>query len=61
VGIQIAPRRTFPKKGQTCVVHYTGEACSECSVQMALHFWSRLSFPISCSYFFTFLCPFLAF
>uniref|UniRef100_A0A8C0GLR5 Uncharacterized protein n=1 Tax=Chelonoidis abingdonii TaxID=106734 RepID=A0A8C0GLR5_CHEAB len=27
--------RTFPKKGQTCVVHYTGEACSECSVQMA--------------------------
>uniref|UniRef100_A0A803YN57 Uncharacterized protein n=1 Tax=Meleagris gallopavo TaxID=9103 RepID=A0A803YN57_MELGA len=21
-------RRTFPKKGQTCVVHYTGKACS---------------------------------
>uniref|UniRef100_A0A8C3TQ32 Uncharacterized protein n=1 Tax=Catharus ustulatus TaxID=91951 RepID=A0A8C3TQ32_CATUS len=24
-------RRTFPKKGQTCVVHYTGKACSGCS------------------------------
>uniref|UniRef100_A0A674IM71 Uncharacterized protein n=1 Tax=Terrapene triunguis TaxID=2587831 RepID=A0A674IM71_9SAUR len=44
---QLVPGRTFPKKGQTCVVHYTGEACTECSVQTALHFGSRLSFQIS--------------
>uniref|UniRef100_A0A671FNG9 peptidylprolyl isomerase n=1 Tax=Rhinolophus ferrumequinum TaxID=59479 RepID=A0A671FNG9_RHIFE len=24
----LAPARTFPKKGQTCVVHYTGRPCS---------------------------------
>uniref|UniRef100_A0A669PN45 Uncharacterized protein n=1 Tax=Phasianus colchicus TaxID=9054 RepID=A0A669PN45_PHACC len=28
ITVIILTGRTFPKKGQTCVVHYTGKACS---------------------------------
>uniref|UniRef100_A0A8C0BK72 Uncharacterized protein n=1 Tax=Buteo japonicus TaxID=224669 RepID=A0A8C0BK72_9AVES len=45
-------RRTFPKKGQTCVVHYTGKACSEYSLNTnCLAFKSDLPFQMCLLYF----------
>uniref|UniRef100_A0A8C3BEA4 Uncharacterized protein n=1 Tax=Cairina moschata TaxID=8855 RepID=A0A8C3BEA4_CAIMO len=49
-------RRTFPKKGQTCVVHYTGKVSAEYSLITSCFMLRSVLSVLMWLYFFALLC-----